>query len=143
MRGGITEMTGPIAFSIDDRLGTFEEVLAASGALAPVLTAVRDLVRELHPGAVETASRKELTVTWGYPGGKMKAGYAYARPYKAHLNLGFFHGAYLPDPAGLLQGTGKTLRHVKLRLPDEALAPPVRDLLAAARDERRVALNLN
>ena len=128
---------------IDDRMGTFEEVLAASGGLAPVLTVVRDLVRELHPDAVETASRKELTVTWGFPGGKMKAAYAYARPYKAHVNLGFFQGAHLPDPAGLLEGTGKTLRHIKLRLPEEALAPPIRDLIAAARDERRTALNLN
>ena len=33
----------------------------------------------------------------------------------AHVNLRFFHGAALPDPARLLQGTGKFMRHVKLR----------------------------
>jgi hypothetical protein len=32
-----------------------------------------------------------------------------------HVNVGFFHGAALPDPARLLQGTGKFMRHVKLR----------------------------
>ncbi len=33
----------------------------------------------------------------------------------SHVNVGFFHGATLPDPARLLQGTGKFMRHVKLR----------------------------
>jgi hypothetical protein len=136
-------MADPTPFTIDDRLGTFEEVLTASGGLAPVLTAIRGLIEELHPDAVETASRTEQTVTWGYEGGKMKGGYAYARPFKAHVNLGFFQGARLPDPEGLLDGTGKTLRHVKLRLPEEALSPAIRDLLTAARDERSAALNLN
>jgi len=128
---------------IDDRLGSFAEVAAAAGGHAPILTAIRGLVEDLHPDAVETASRKEQTVTWGFGGGKMAAGYAYARAFKAHVNLGFFQGAHLPDPAGLLEGTGKTLRHVKLRLPSEALAPAIRDLLIAARDERRAALTLN
>ena len=128
---------------IDDRLGTFEEVVAEAGGLAPVLTAVRGVVEDVHPNALETASRKEQTVSWGYPGGKMLSWYAYARAFKAHVNLGFFQGAHLPEPESLLDGTGKSLRHVKLRLPEEALAPTIRDLLTAARDERRAALNLN
>ena len=127
---------------IDDRLGSFEEVVAGAGGLAPVLTALRGLVEELHPDAVESASRKEQTVTWGFPGGKMTAGYAYARAFRGHVNLGFFQGVHLPDPEGLLEGTGKALRHVKLRMPEEALAPAVRALLTAARDERRAALEV-
>jgi hypothetical protein len=35
--------------------------------------------------------------------------------FTAHVNVGFFQGAALPDPAHLLQGTGKFMRHVKLR----------------------------
>jgi hypothetical protein len=35
--------------------------------------------------------------------------------FTSHVNVGFFHGAALPDPAHLLQGAGKFLRHVKLR----------------------------
>src|SRR5207245_7959793 len=34
--------------------------------------------------------------------------------FHSHVNVGFFHGAALPDPARLLQGTGKFMRHVKL-----------------------------
>ena len=43
------------------------------------------------------------------------APFGYVNVFTAHVNVGFFHGAALPDPAGLLQGTGKFMRHVKLR----------------------------
>jgi hypothetical protein len=43
------------------------------------------------------------------------APFAYVNVFTAHVNVGFFHGAALPDPARLLQGTGKHMRHVKLR----------------------------
>lgn len=43
------------------------------------------------------------------------AAFAYVGAFKAHVNVGFFRGAELADPAGLLQGTGKLMRHVKLR----------------------------
>ncbi|SNT29564.1 hypothetical protein SAMN05421770_10715 [Granulicella rosea] len=41
--------------------------------------------------------------------------FAYVNIFSAHVNVGFFQGASLPDPAGLLQGAGKFMRHVKLR----------------------------
>jgi hypothetical protein len=40
--------------------------------------------------------------------------FAYVNVFTAHVNLGFFQGASLPDPAHLLQGTGKRMRHIKL-----------------------------
>jgi hypothetical protein len=44
------------------------------------------------------------------------APFAYVGVYTSHVIVGFFHGASLPDPARLLQGNGKFMRHVKLRL---------------------------
>jgi hypothetical protein len=41
--------------------------------------------------------------------------FAYVNVFTSHVNVGFFQGATLPDPARLLQGTGKFMRHVKLR----------------------------
>ena len=41
--------------------------------------------------------------------------FGYVNVFTSHVNVGFFHGASLPDPARLLQGTGKFMRHVKLR----------------------------
>lgn len=43
------------------------------------------------------------------------AAFAYVDVFKAHVNVGFFQGAELPDPASLLQGTGKFMRHTKLK----------------------------
>lgn len=43
------------------------------------------------------------------------AAFAYVDVFKSHVNVGFFHGASLPDPAGLLEGEGRRMRHVKLR----------------------------
>ena len=41
--------------------------------------------------------------------------FGYVNVFTAHVNVGFFQGAALPDPAGMLQGSGKFMRHVKLR----------------------------
>ncbi len=43
------------------------------------------------------------------------APFAYVNVFTAHVNVGFFQGAALPDPANLLEGAGKRMRHVKLR----------------------------
>jgi hypothetical protein len=43
------------------------------------------------------------------------APFGYVNVFTRHVNVGFFHGAALQDPARLLQGTGKFMRHVKLR----------------------------
>jgi len=43
------------------------------------------------------------------------APFGYVNVFTSHVNVGFFHGAVLPDPSRLLQGTGKFMRHVKLR----------------------------
>src|SRR5215510_15895126 len=48
------------------------------------------------------------------------AAFAYANAFKTHVNVGFFRGAVLADPDGLLEGTGKFMRHVKIR-PGDAL----------------------
>jgi hypothetical protein len=43
------------------------------------------------------------------------APFGYVNVFSSHANVGFFHGAALPDPARLLQGAGKFMRHVKLK----------------------------
>ena len=43
------------------------------------------------------------------------APFAYVNVFTSHVNVGFFHGTALPDPARLLQGNGKFMRHVKLK----------------------------
>ena len=43
------------------------------------------------------------------------APFGYVNIFRSHVNVGFFQGAALPDPAHLLEGTGRFMRHVKLR----------------------------
>ena len=52
------------------------------------------------------------------------AAFAYVNAFQTHVNVGFFCGAELVDPVGMLEGTGKYMRHVKLR-PDRDIDPTV------------------
>ena len=60
------------------------------------------------------------------------APFGYVNVFIAHVNVGFFHGASLPDPARLLQGTGKYMRHVKLKPGTPTNAVALSSLIAAA-----------
>lgn len=65
-------------------------------------------LRRAGPGVRELLHDGLATVCLG------DAPFAYVGAFKAHVNVGFFEGASLPDPAGVLQGRGKRLRHVRL-----------------------------
>jgi hypothetical protein len=60
------------------------------------------------------------------------APFGYVNAFTSHVNVGFFQGAALPDPARLLQGTGKFMRHVKLRPGTATNAASLRRLIEAA-----------
>jgi hypothetical protein len=68
------------------------------------------------------------------------AAFGYVNVFTSHVNIGFFHGASLEDPARLLQGTGRFMRHVKARpgsLPDRA---SLEALIRAAYEDIRARL---
>jgi hypothetical protein len=60
------------------------------------------------------------------------AAFGYVNVFKAHVNVGFFLGAELRDPAGLLEGSGKRMRHVKIRLGDPVNEKALGALIAHA-----------
>lgn len=60
------------------------------------------------------------------------APFAYVNVFTMHVNVGFYHGASLEDPAGLLVGNGKRMRHVKLRPGTDLDAVALRALIVAA-----------
>jgi hypothetical protein len=60
------------------------------------------------------------------------APFAYVNVFTTHVSVGFFQGTALPDPARLLQGTGKFMRHVKLRPGTDPNAPALSRLIDAA-----------
>ena len=60
------------------------------------------------------------------------AAFAYVDAFTSHVNVGFFQGAELPDPQGLLEGAGKFMRHVKLRPGEEVDVSALSVLIDAA-----------
>ena len=63
------------------------------------------------------------------------APFAYVNAFKAHANVGFFYGAMLADPARLLEGEGKRMRHVKLRPGQEPDPDALGNLIVVAYDD--------
>ena len=61
-----------------------------------------------------------------------EAAFGYVNAFTAHVNVGFFRGAELSDPKGLLEGTGKFMRHVKLRPEAEVDSAALIELIEAA-----------
>ena len=68
------------------------------------------------------------------------AAFGYVNVFSSHVNVGFFHGAALDDPAGLLEGAGKRMRHVKVRWAQQVNAPALSELIGAAYRDIRLRL---
>ena len=95
----------------------------------PVVTALRALVFSAAPDAHEIVYHDNLVY------GPSDSGYdpiLYIAVFRAHVNLGFFYGGFVQDPEGLLIGSGKRMRHVKIRSPQECARPAVTRLLERA-----------
>jgi hypothetical protein len=93
--------------------------------------AMRVRLRELTPDAQETVMKGYNSFNYSFGGG-MRDRFLAIVLHRAHVNLQFFNGVDLPDPAGLLEGTGKKLRHVKIRTMETIQRPEVKDLIEAA-----------
>jgi hypothetical protein len=71
------------------------------------------------------------------------AAFAYVDAFTRHVNVGLFRGAELPDPAGLLEGTGTFMRHVKLR-PDRPFdSPALKALIEVAYADMKRRLKMD
>ena len=68
------------------------------------------------------------------------AAFGYVNAFKDHVNVGFFRGAEIADPEGLLEGTGKFMRHVKLRPECHVNAPALVKLIKTAYRDMKVRL---
>ena len=97
--------------------GYWFEVMRGSG------DDVRELVHDGHPTACVG-----------------DAAFAYVNAFSAHVNVGFFLGAQLADPAGLLEGTGKFMRHVRLRPEAPTDEFSLRSLIRAAYSDMKERL---
>ena len=117
--------------------GTFEDILAESDpAVRELAHRVRSLIAEVFPGVVEVPWPTQRVAGYGVGPKKMSEHFCYIAAHRDHVNLGFYYGAELPDPEGLLQGPGKRLRHIPLASTAELERPAVRHLVHAASTHR-------
>jgi hypothetical protein len=93
--------------------------------------ALREMVRRETSGAHEVLYAKQEHWSYGLAP-KYSAQEIYICPLARYVRLGFYHGAGLPDPAGLIEGEGKRLRHVKVWTQEQAQRPELRALVEAA-----------
>ena len=125
--------------TIDD-YGTIEDAVAKAVPEARALAhQLRALVIVVMPEVVEVPWPKMRMASYGVGPKKKTEHFCYISAQKNDVNLGFYYGAELPDPDGLLQGTGKLLRHVKIREPKAIHSRAIRQLLQAASKHRMPA----
>ena len=94
--------------------------------LRPIASGLRDKILEADPGLEES-------IKWGNPcfTGKSRVFYI-ASQADRYVTLGLWHGALQPNPEGLIEGTGKRMRHVKLRDAESLASPALPPIIARA-----------
>ena len=92
----------------------------------------QEIARILRKLIRTTAKSLHETTKWGYPCYVGKGKVCSIMPYPDHVNLALFQGAKLDDPDGLLEGTGKGMRHVKIWSAKDIHKRAVTDLIRSA-----------
>lgn len=125
----------------ETNFGTFHDLLEITPeSLRPIVVELKNIITTIDPDSVEVVRLGDRAATYGVGPQKMKQGYTYILPHKSWVNLGFFRGAQLDDPAGLLEGSGKNMRHVKIRSLEAVGNDELKELIQAALQERRKSL---
>ncbi len=91
----------------------------------------RETILSVMPNATEKVYPGWKVVQYS-SGASTRDVFAVIQPQRERVNLGLANGATIPDPEGLLEGTGAGIRHVKLTSADAAARPPVRALVEEA-----------
>jgi hypothetical protein len=94
--------------------------------LQEIIRGLRELIQEVVPEVMETVN------PWGIPTFELNGPMGYFMVATKHITFGFPRGTSLTDPRGLLEGTGKNLRHVKLRNVEDLRREGLRELVEEA-----------
>ena len=95
-------------------------------ALQKLARGLRSLVKASVPGTKTTVN------SWGIPTFETDVPFCFYMIGKKHVTFGFHYGTSLHDPERLLEGTGKNIRHVKLRTPQDLEQKGLKELVIAA-----------
>ena len=116
--------------SSDDALAFDRYLEASAPTVAETARTLRLVVMEAFPNGIETFDRADGLLAIGT--GRSMRDFSFAIiPHTAYVNLQLADGATLPNPDGRIEGTGKRVRHIKVRSVEDAGAPWVRAAIAA------------
>ncbi len=115
--------------SVDDYIATLDAQRAA------IVRSLRALVLASVPDATEV-------IKWAQPVYELGGPFAYIKAYARYVNLGFWRGAALDDPAGLVQSGGEKMGHVRITSLDELDDRRVRQLRPLVRQAARLNVRL-
>jgi len=122
----------------ETKFGSFKELLEITEApLRPIVKQLRKLIMEIDPNTVEVVRLGDRAATFGVGPKKMSEGYVYVLPHKSWVNLGFYKGALLSSKSDLMEGTGKSLRHIKIHALEDANKTEIKALIKLAVEERK------
>lgn len=91
-----------------ENLGVTELIEKLPEHIQEIALNLRNIIFEASPELVEE-------VKWSKPSYEQNGLVCYLAPAKNHVNLGFYQGAELKDTEGVLQGTGKQMRHIQVK----------------------------
>ena len=100
--------------------------------LQEIALELRSLVTQVAPTVTEKIHSRSLSYFFAERGGPVSAGLCQINLHSDHVRLGFIHGAFLPDPKGLLVGEPRYKKHLRIYSFDEADWDYCRELLTAS-----------
>jgi len=121
--------------------GTFDQAIDGfDPEIQAIARALKAVIASIDADFLEVAWPRLKIASYGIGPKKMSEHYAYIAPQKNYVNLGFYHGVALKDPAGIMEGAGQRLRHVKIKSISDTATKEVKSLLNAAVLDRRNAM---
>jgi hypothetical protein len=100
--------------------------------LRDIVLELRNIVASVAPDATERQHSRGFSYYFKDRGGPVSAGICQIGIFRDHVRLGFIHGAFLPDPDGLLVGEPKYKKHVRIYHYDDAPWEYLRSLIQAS-----------
>jgi hypothetical protein len=100
--------------------------------LQDIVLELRNIIASVAPGATETVLWKGLSYYFKERGGPVSAGICQIGIHEDHIRLAFIHGAFLPDPKGLLEGDRLYKRFIRLQSYDDAPWEDLKELITAS-----------
>ena len=100
--------------------------------LRDIIMEIRNIVASVAPDATEVMHSRGMSYYDAKRGGTVSAGICQIIIHRDHIRLAFIHGAFLPDPRGLFEGTARYKKYIRIYTYEDAPWDYFKDLIAAS-----------